>query len=304
MPDDTSLPWTDDQWALIERTVQENASKARVASSFLPLVGPLPGGQATVPALTMLPQAAPPRGWYAAAPMRRNIDEGAVKRLTTIAADVTLTNQQARDPDLASARQLFGHAAVVVGRLEDAIVFRGQPAPDLQPSLPVGVVIDDIYTVRGGDAYTGLRTASALPNVAVPAGADMAERGNNLVTGVIQAVANLEARGHYSPFACVLGHILYQAAHTPSPAPLNAALPRDRFVPFLGGGPLLRSRMLENDEGVVIALAGSPIDLVVATDVHVSYIQRSIEPRYVLRVSERFVLRVKQTDALIRLISV
>jgi uncharacterized linocin/CFP29 family protein len=44
-------------------------------------------------------------------------------------------------------------------------------------------------------------------------------------------------------------------------------------------------------------LAGSPIDLVVASDVHVSYVQLTLEPRYVLRVSERFVLRMKQPDA-------
>jgi uncharacterized linocin/CFP29 family protein len=52
---------------------------------------------------------------------------------------------------------------------------------------------------------------------------------------------------------------------------------------------------------LVVALAGSPIDLVVACDVHLKYIQLSIEPRYVLRVSERFVLRMKQPRARCRL---
>src|SRR6185312_11788017 len=54
MSDDvTRLPWTDEQWATIQRTARDSARKARVASSFLPLVGPLPDGQASVPALAM-----------------------------------------------------------------------------------------------------------------------------------------------------------------------------------------------------------------------------------------------------------
>jgi hypothetical protein len=34
----------------------------------------------------------------------------------------------------------------------------------------------------------------------------------------------------------------------------------------------------------------------------VSYVQRTLEPRYVLRVSERFVLRMKQPEARCRLL--
>ena len=36
------VPWTDEQWALVTQTVQKEASRARVAASFLPLFGPLP----------------------------------------------------------------------------------------------------------------------------------------------------------------------------------------------------------------------------------------------------------------------
>ena len=40
------------------------------------------------------------------------------------------------------------------------------------------------------------------------------------------------------------------------------------------------------------------IDLAVASDVHVRLLQLSIEPRYVLRISERFLLRIKQLKTL------
>jgi hypothetical protein len=79
-------------------------------------------------------------------------------------------------------------------------------------------------------------------------------------------------------------------------------MPRDRFVPFLGGGPLLRSSTLPPDEGLIVASADAPVDLVIATDVHVSYVQRTIEPRYALRVSQRLTLRVKQPEAIAHLI--
>jgi uncharacterized linocin/CFP29 family protein len=123
--------------------------------------------------------------------------------------------------------------------------------------------------------------------------------GDNLVSGVVAAIDLLEANGQYGPFGCVLGHALYQAAHDPTHF---LVLPRDRFIPFLDGGSLFRSSTLPADEGVIVATAGSPIDLVVATDVHVSYLQRTTEPRYVLRVSERLALRIKQAEAIAHLV--
>ena len=75
MPEDRHLPWTDEQWATMQRIVHESARKARVASSFLPLIGPLPPGQASVPALQLnqLSFADRLRG---EAPRRLEIDDG------------------------------------------------------------------------------------------------------------------------------------------------------------------------------------------------------------------------------------
>ena len=42
MPNDPQVPWTDEQWARVNQVIQEEASRARVAASFLPLSGPLP----------------------------------------------------------------------------------------------------------------------------------------------------------------------------------------------------------------------------------------------------------------------
>ena len=36
------VPWTDEQWALVTQAIQDEASRSRVAASFVPLEGPLP----------------------------------------------------------------------------------------------------------------------------------------------------------------------------------------------------------------------------------------------------------------------
>jgi hypothetical protein len=92
-----------------------------------------------------------------------------------------------------------------------------------------------------------------------------------------------------------LGHRLFEEANRAHVGSL--VVPSERVLPFLDGGPLRRSSVFPGDEGVVVALGGSPIDLVVASDVHVKFLQVTLEPRYVLRVSERFVLRLKQPTA-------
>lgn len=292
-----SLPWTDEQWAGVQQLVQETARRARIASSFLPLVGPLPPGQASVPALLMTQPGLLSRQRGEPA-QRLEIDDGDTLKLTTISCEVYLTTQQADDPDLASAKQMLGRVADVIGRLEDAIVFRGQPGPGAAPKTPAGalVVQPDVYMVQGGQKNFGLlEDDGKLCKQPV----DRKKVPDDLVRAVVDSIQELEGRGHYGPFACVLGHELYRIATTPN-AP-SLVLPSDRIVPFLDGGPLRRSSVVPPEQGVVVALAGSPIDLVVATDVHVKFLQLSVEPRYVLRVSERFVLRMKQPEARCRL---
>jgi len=293
MSDDvTRLPWTDEQWATIQRTARDSARKARVASSFLPLVGPLPDGQASVPALAM--SSSEIEAYRGEARQRLEVDDGLTLRLTTIACNVYLKMQQVEDPELASAKQMVGRAGDIIGRLEDAIVFNGQPETDIAPDKTGG--IPAVYTVRGGNMNSGLLGEEGSEREMT---VDLAKGGADLVRAVVASVQDLEAKGHYGPFACVLGPSLYEAANAPMDGSL--VIPSDRIMPFLDGGPLRRSSVVPDDQGLVIALAGAPIDLVVASDVHVSFVQLTLEPRYVLRVSERFVLRMKQPDARHRL---
>ena len=42
--DNPQLPWSEEQWARVNQVIQQEASRARVAATFLPMVGPLHGG--------------------------------------------------------------------------------------------------------------------------------------------------------------------------------------------------------------------------------------------------------------------
>ena len=111
---------------------------------------------------------------------------------------------------------------------------------------------------------------------------------------IAEAISNLENRGHLGPFALVLGSNLFIAAYSPEPNSL--VLPADRIKPLLEG-PMLRSSTIPKTEGVIVSLAGDPVDLVVAGDIAVQFVQMTPEPRYIFRVAERFTLRIKQRNA-------
>jgi hypothetical protein len=117
-----------------------------------------------------------------------------------------------------------------------------------------------------------------------------------LVTAVSDAIGQLEGNGHFGPFAVVLDQNFFLAVQTPDLASL--VLPQDRIIPFLGGGSLLRSSTLPENSGVVVALGGAPIELVVASDVSLQFLQLTAEPRFVFRVSEKIALRIKEANAI------
>jgi uncharacterized linocin/CFP29 family protein len=295
MSDDTgAIPWTEEQWSRARKVVQDSARRARVASSFLPLYGPLPADQVTVSSMRMKSGDELDRPARGEAAHRLDVDERTTIPLTTISADVYLRTYEAADPEMTAALAMIGRAANVLGRLEDSIVFRGQDT-DGQPRLPL--VQPEIYQVRSGDASHGLLgdpDAVKLDVKAEKAVDADAKLSAPLVRATVEAIKELEGNGHSGPFAMVLGTDLYLAANTPNSN--SMVLPSDRILPFLDG-PLLRSSTIPDKNGVLVALGGDPIDLVVAHDLELKFVQMTLEPRYILRLSERFTLRVKQPGA-------
>jgi uncharacterized linocin/CFP29 family protein len=283
------VPWTEEQWALVTQTVQKEASRARVAASFLPLYGPLPPDTDFVrkEALNYNPKA-PTKDRQ-----RMVVDDKSTVPLATLDVKVWLRGAQMADPNLTSALQMFRRAANVLARLEDAVVFQGQAGVDKGPPVDphTGVSATDglpkIWEISGGIECRGLLQAAEQTNPL--------EGDPDLVIQVTEAIGSLERKGHLGPLTVVLGEALFADAQKPSP---SLVLPSDRIIPFLGGGPLLRSSTLPKTLGVVVALGGSPIDLVVATDLSVSFLQVTTDPYFVFRVYEKIVLRIKEEGAI------
>ncbi|MDR4460789.1 MAG: bacteriocin family protein [Nitrospirales bacterium] len=331
------IEWTEEQWNQVQETVRSEAAKVRVAGSFLPIYGPLPCDAESVPIQEVRQEPTGETHVLAALAneMRRQADAGAqnlpqvlralegnvravehsaarrrgeaqerlmvddtrCRPLTKISVNVYLTSAQLCQPDLASALILFRRAANLISRVEDRIVFGGQPGPDPEPRLLN--ISPPIFRVSGGAQFRGL-IAEALAITPTPHCTAIPPGPNPqyIVTAVANAIADLEEEGHLSPFALVLGSNLFIMAHNPSP---SLVLPADRIKPLLGGGPLLRSTTIPPDEGVLVSQSGELIDLVRANDISAKYLQTTLEPRHVFRVSQRMTLRVKQPGAIMAL---
>lgn len=285
------VPWTDEQWARVNQVIQEEASRARVAATFLPLFGPLPPSADFVRADRI---AYPERGeGY----QRMTIDDTTTIKLPTLQVKVYVRGAQMADPELTSVLALFRRAANVLARLEDALVFNGQPKANEGPAGDAVKGLPEIWEILGGQEARGLLAPAGEPGTIIHAKEE--DLGEKLVTGVSDAIGQLERAGHFGPFAVVLDQKLFTGAQTPNEKSL--VLPQDRIIPFLGGGSLLRSSTLPRGSGVVVALGGAPVELVVATDVSLNFLQVTTDPMFCFRVYEKMVLRIKEQGAIMAL---
>jgi uncharacterized linocin/CFP29 family protein len=293
---DPQVPWTDEQWARANQVIQEEANRARVAATFLPLDGPLPGDTDFVRRDRMSIISSVVHD-------ELTIEDQDTIRLATLQINVSLRGAQMADPDMSSALQIFRRAANVIARLEDAIVFRGQSNRDAGPQAGTDG-LPRIWQVRGGQHLRGLWKDDLPPCPGIIAQdescwVNIANPKTDMVAGVSTAISVLEGKGHFGPFALVLGDDFFLQVQSPNSASL--VLPQDRIIPFLGGGPLRRSSTLKPESGVIVALGGAPVELVVATDLSLCFLQVTTDPHFVFRLYEKIVLRIKQAGAIVTL---
>jgi uncharacterized linocin/CFP29 family protein len=283
MPNNPEVPWTDEQWARVNQVIQEEAGRARVAASFLPLYGPLPSDTDFIRKEEIEDEEPP-----------ISVADRQIIQLATLQVRVSVRGAQIADPEMMSVLALFRRAANVLGRLEDAIVFNGQMGRGEGPpsgAPPRGDEPPYIWQVHGGQESPGLFRGAANEQ--------LVQGNSDLVRDVSGAIGRLESYGYFGPFAVVLGQEFFLRVQTPS---VGLVLPSDRIIPFLGGGPLLRSTVLRPEEGVVVALGGSPVELVIAKDVSLQFLQLTDHPRYHFRVHEKMALRIKAPQAIMRLV--
>jgi uncharacterized linocin/CFP29 family protein len=278
---DPQGPWTDEQWARVNLVVQEEANRARVAATFLPLYGPLEADADFVRSEKIVTGG-----------NELTIEDKAVIQLATLQVKVKLRGAQVADADLTSALHAFRRAANAIARLEDAIIFRGQKGADDGPDVPAAEKPPEFCKILGGEKRKGLFGANQRAQT------EVSGTGNDLVEKVSETIGELEKSGHFGPFTVVLGQKLFSVAQKPE---ASLALPQDRIIPFLGGGALLRSSTLAPDAGLIVALGGAPVELVVAKDISVDFLQITDEPAFLFRVFEKIALRIKDELAIVSL---
>jgi uncharacterized linocin/CFP29 family protein len=311
-PMETQIDWTHEQWNQVKQTVADEVHKASIVGSFLPCFGPLDRSATVVRSQELSESDRRP-----SQPIK--VDDVKTLKLWTLAVQVELNQQQLAEENLTGALSAFRRAANLLARAEDAIAFNGLQYTVIQTELsgrqyevnatdPTDGELGDKQVpaqckVTGGETAPGLfNSGQPLPNISFPVGTTPgtipgpSPYSENLVTAVSIAISALEGNGHLGPFACVLGNNAFVEAH--KPLPNSMVLPRDRMEPFLGM-QLLRSSTLEPNKGIVVALAGDPIDLVVSTAPTVQFLNVNNDAKYLFRVYEKFVLRIKESGTVI-----
>jgi uncharacterized linocin/CFP29 family protein len=308
MADSNSGPgWSEAQWEKVNNAVTEAFEKASVASAFIPTYGPLQGNAKTVRQETV--NVAPPTP--AAGTLTISVEDDSTLKLFNVTVHVTLSTEQVSDDTLSSALLAFRRAANILAQAQDHLVFNGRgaektsaekrlpsaPAPPIQPGV----------SVTGEDSVKGLINVHSATNIADSAAKLKTLRsassatpasnviGQHLVTDIAGAVVHLETDGHPGPFVTFLGADAFVAAHTPETGSL--VLPADRITPIING-PLSRSGQMPPTAGIVVSLAGSDIDVVVATPPRAQFLQMTSEAKYLFRVYEKFMIRVKDRTAI------
>jgi len=279
MQSNPQVPWTEEQWARVNQAIQEEAQRARVAATFLPLYGPLSADTDFVRSGD-IPYTAP-----------LTINDTDAIKLSCLQIKVALRGAQLADPEMGNVLSVFRRAANILARTEDAFVFNGQPGPDRLPpnAPPLG------EEMLGGARSNGLLD---IGDDITPPVAD----GDELVEAVTNAVGHLEQSGHFGPFAVVLAQNFFALAQQPS-EDRPQVTPQDQILPLLGGGSLLRCSAISDGHGIVVALGGEPIQLVVATDMSLQFLQVTERPNYLFRVYEKLALRIKGQKAVAKLVA-
>lgn len=315
----SQLNWTEAQWNRVNSAITEEFNKASVAGACLPCYGPAGASMETVSRQGVS---------YDPSPLTPNastvtVVDNDTTPFWTIRTYVYLNSQQVADENLSSALFAFRRAATILARAEDSLVFVGHdpdPAPSGALQIPIGSVLtpaarlidwrkpstrDDVIgntpffsrgllTVRNDNTKNFPVASREIRDTGGVLIAD--DFGEELVTQISSAIGELEKKGYPGPFACVLGQTAFVEAHRPNTGSL--VLPADRITPMLGG-PLLRSTKLPKRHGVVASACGEALDIVVATVPKAQFLQVNADAKYVFRVYERFVLRIKDSDAVV-----
>jgi uncharacterized linocin/CFP29 family protein len=262
-----ALNWSEQTWAAIDHAVHEENVRAGVTAKVIPLRGPMPQA-VTVPA-------------EAIDPATMTVDESSVVPLVELTVDFSLTRQQVeQEVEQGTAEALARRAAALLTQAEDLVVLQGDGA------LKAGLL---------GGAVNGRGPAGA--GLVAAAAETVKANGDGIFGMVARAFSKLQAHSHTGPYGLLLDTDEYAAAfEVPKGEPMPSAERLRGLVQALHG-----TAAMPRGRGVLVSVGGDTVDLVIGSDPTVAFLGIDLDDRFGFRVVERFVLRVKDPTACVRL---
>ena len=270
------LSWSDDVWKSIDDAVHDEVQRTSVAAKFIPLHAPAPAPDALnvpsdrVDATTM------------------TVDEAAIIPIVELGVEFRLTRQQiGNEADLATGVALATRAANLLAQAEDIVLFQGDD----------GFKNPLFKTVKraGGSAGAGLLKSAdqSVTAATIARGA----YGEHTFTAFADAYSKLQAKGHFGPYALTLSSEVY--VDTFAPLPDMLVMPADRIQPLVSLG-FYGSGTVPPLSGVLVSVGGNTMDWIASVDPITEFLQVDPDGMFRFKVYERFVLRVKDTTAIVR----
>jgi uncharacterized linocin/CFP29 family protein len=316
------IPWSKEVWERIDQAVEMEAKRTRVGARFLPK-------RQVPPKTTSVPTDAYSLNVTNAGKPILTVDEGATTRLNEYFVEFLLTPQQVHQEE--GDFQHLGHSTAVtlaikaantLSQAEDFIIFQGQNAitgtnlfkSNLVLTLSGNAPADTgllNFPVGGTAPGAGPLTPAGVPAIIVENVSPLAPAvpgviyGPNTFEAVAKAYSDLQAQGHYGPYALVLETIPYADTYAPLPATLT--LTADRIKPLVTSGFFGTGTLPPNSPpapaapfyGVLVSLGGNTMDLVIGLEPIVAFMQEDTDGNFRFRVLQRFALRVKDPTGIV-----
>jgi uncharacterized linocin/CFP29 family protein len=307
-PGQDKLEWSQTIWDNINKAVQDESKRTKVAAQFLPL------HVADMATMTILSDKV-----NAGRATLLRVNESDTTSLVEIWTEFALTKQQYhKEEDLMTAVTLAINAVNKLSRAEDLLIFQGSDgvADDLFQTQTVQLRDsqqdgEDSSKIMSGKPIIGLLSSapenqiiSVDPTETDPTDPSQNRYGENTFGAVARGYSMLQ-RTHYGRDALVLPTNPF--ADTWAPLPNTLIMPADRIKGLVGDRFYSTSTLPNNfldpskPQGLLVALDGNTMDLVMGIDPTTEFMQIDGEGLYRFRVFERFTLRLKDPQAVVRL---
>jgi uncharacterized linocin/CFP29 family protein len=274
------LPWTEELWKLIDEAVYAEARRTEVAARFLPCNGPV-GSVLTVSADRIDPDT-------------MTVEEGVVTQIQEIWTEFSLTEPQvAHEDQLKTAVTLATRSMNLLNNAMDRLIFQGEAAVNAGDQT----LLDGKVRLRSRPNGIDFLGSAADVEPVRPVAAEPRRYSENAASAVFRAYARLQGRGHYGPYAAVFNPMQWGDLHEFLANTL--IMPADRVKAITDAGAY-GSGSVADYTGFLVSLGGNTMDLVIGVAPVTAVMQQDTDGRWRFRVFERFALRLKLQDAVVR----